>query len=294
MRIESIALPPLAAALLVACANTAAPVQTPAPSPDHTTAPRATTATAPRATTDAVCEPEIKVMISGGLTAAYLEVLPDLERATGNTLVTYFGASMGTAPDAIPMRLARGEPADVLIMVGYALDHLIERGVVVPKSRVDLARSAIGMVVRAGAPKPDIRSVEAFKRTLLAAESIAYSASASGRYLSTELFPRLGIADRIAGKSKQILSERVGTVVARGEAELGFQQISELLPIPGVDFVGPLPPELQKITVFSAGIPVDARRPEAAREVIRFLMTSAGPAIARSGMEPVHAGAPAR
>jgi molybdate transport system substrate-binding protein len=286
MRIKSIALTLLAAALLVACANTAAPVHAPESTPGQMAATRASTA--------AICEPEIKVMISGGLTAAYLEVLPELERATGNTLVTYFGASMGTAPDSIPMRLERGEPADVLIMVGYALDRLIERGLVVAQSRVDLARSAIGMVVRAGAPKPDISSVEAFERTLLEAESIAYSASASGRYLSTELFPRLGIADRIAGKSKQILSERVGTVVARGEAEIGFQQISELLPIPGVDLVGPLPPELQKITVFSAGIPVDAKRPEAAREVIRFLMSSAGPAIAKSGMEPVHPGTPAR
>lgn len=282
MKIESIALPAVFAALLFACANTTAPVQ----APDSSPKPMAAT----HATTGAACEPEIKVMISGGLTAAYLEVLPELERATGNELVTYFGASMGSAPDAIPMRLERGEPADVLIMVGYALDHLIERGVVVAESRVDLARSGIGMVVRAGAPKPDIGSVDAFKRTLLAAESIAFSASASGRYLSTELFPRLGIAEQIEGKSKQISSERVGTVVARGEAEIGFQQISELLPIPGVDFVGPLPPELQKTTVFAAGIPVNARRPEAAREVLRFLMTSAAPAIARSGMEPVNAG----
>jgi molybdate transport system substrate-binding protein len=283
MNIESTALTQVALALLVACGNAAAPVH----ASDSTARPVAAT----HATPDVACAPEIKVMISGGLTAAYLEVLPELERATGSTLVTYFGASMGSAPDAIPMRLERGEPADVLIMVGYALDHLIERGVVVADSRVDLARSGIGMVVRAGAPRPDIRSAGAFKRTLLEAESIAYSASASGRYLSTELFPRLGIAGQIAGKSRKISSERVGTVVARGEAEIGFQQISELLPIPGVDFVGPLPPELQKITVFSAGIAVNARRPEAAREVIRFLMTSAGPAIARSGMEPVNAGA---
>jgi molybdate transport system substrate-binding protein len=141
--------------------------------------------------------------------------------------------------------------------------------------------------VRAGAPRPDIHSAEALERTLLAARSIAYSASASGRYVSTELFSRLGIAGQVMGKSKQILSERVGAVVARGEAEIGFQQISELLPVPGIDYVGPLPPELQKITSYSAGITLDAREPEAARALIRFLVHAAAPAIARSGMEPV-------
>jgi molybdate transport system substrate-binding protein len=237
--------------------------------------------------TDTTGSTELKVMISGGLTAAYLEVTPEFERTTGTRLVTSFGASMGTALDAIPVRLARGERADVLIMVDSALDDLIKRGKVVPDSRVELARSGIGVAVRAGAPKPDIRTVEAFKRALIEAESIAYSASASGRYISTELFPRLGIADQVMGKSKQILSERVGTVIARGEAEIGFQQISELLPIPGIDYVGPLPPELQEITSYSAGITVDAERPEAARALIQFLVKSAAPAIAKSGMEPV-------
>ncbi len=233
---------------------------------------------------------EVKVMISGGLTAAYTEVLPELEQAIGSRIVTSHGASMGPAPDAIPMRLERGEPADVLIMVGYALDSLIQAGEVLPDSRVDLARSGIGMVVLAGAAKPDISTLEAFQRTLLEAESIAYSASASGRYLSTELFPRLGIADQLEGKSREVVGERVGAVVARGEAEIGFQQISELLPIPGVDFVGPLPPEVQKITVYAAGVAAGAEQPEAARRLIQFLADSAGSAIKRSGMEPVDLG----
>lgn len=233
---------------------------------------------------------EVKVMISGGFAAAYTEVLPELERAIGSRVVTSRGASMGTAPDAIPMRLERGEAADVLIMVGYALDSLIQAGEVLPGSRVDLARSGIGMVVRAGAAKPDISTLEAFQRTLLEAESIAYSASASGRYLSTELFPRLGIADQLKGKSQEVVGERVGAVVARGEAEVGFQQISELLPIPGVDFVGPLPPEVQKITIYAAGVAVRAEQPEAARRLIQFLADSAGSAISRSGMEPIGLG----
>jgi molybdate transport system substrate-binding protein len=227
-------------------------------------------------------------MNSGGFAAAYRELAPEFERTTKNTLVTSWGASMGSGPDTIPSRLERGEPVDVLIMAGSALDELIKKGKVVPGSRVDLARSVIGMAVRAGAPKPDISSVDAFKRTLLEAKSIAFSTSASGVYLSNELFPRLGIADQIIGKSKRIEGEPVGAVVARGEAEIGFQQISELLSVPGIDFVGPLPAAIQKVTVFSAGIAVGAKEPEAARALIKFLTSPAAvPAITKSGLEPV-------
>lgn len=231
---------------------------------------------------------EVKVMTSGGLTAALAELTPAFERATGYKVVTSYGASMGGAPDSIPSRLQRGEPVDVVILASEALDDLIAKGRVVAGSRVDLARSSIGMVVRAGAPKPDIGSVDALKRTLLQAKSIAYSASASGVYLSTELFPRLGIADELAGKSKRIESERVATVVARGDAEIGFQQISELLPVPGIDYVGPLPSEVQKVTVFSAGVAATAKAPDAAAAFIRFLASpAAASAITKSGMEPV-------
>lgn len=230
---------------------------------------------------------EIRVMTSGGFTAAYLEVIPEFERTTQHKIVTSFGASMGNAPDSIPNRLQRGEPVDVVILAASALDELIKQGKVVAGSRVDLVRSSIGMAVRAGAPRPDISSIDALTRTLLQAKSIAYSASASGVYLSTELFPRLGIADQIKNKSKRIESERVGAVVARGEAEIGFQQISELLPVPGIDYVGPLPPEAQQVTVFSAGIAAGARSPDAARALIAFLSSSAIiPAITKSGLEP--------
>ncbi len=229
---------------------------------------------------------DVKVMISGGFTAAYLEVVPQFERATGNKIVTSFGASMGNAPDSIPVRLQRGEPADVVIVAGAALDDLIAQGRVLAGSRVDLARSSIGMVVRAGARKPDISSVEALIRTLLQAQSIAYSASASGVYLSTELFPRLGIADQIKAKSQRIESERVGVVVARGGAELGFQQISELRGVPGTDYVGPLPPAVQKITVFAAGIGAGAKAPAAARALIEFLASpAAAAAVTKSGLD---------
>ena len=160
---------------------------------------------------------EIRVKTSGGFTAAYLELVPEFERATHNTVVSSFGASMGNTPDSIPSCLQRGEPVDVVILAGPQLDELIKQGKVVAGSRVDLARSRIGMAVRAGTPKPDISSVDALRRALLQAKSIRYSDSASGLYLSTELFQRLGIAERVLAKSRKIQSEPVGAVVARGE-----------------------------------------------------------------------------
>ena len=230
---------------------------------------------------------DIRVMTSGSFTAAYLALIPQCERVTNDTLVTV-ATSMGTGLAFIPSRLQRGEPADVVIVDDPALLQLIKDGMVMTDSRVELARSSIGMAVRAGAPKPDISSVEALKRTLLQAKSIAYSASVSGRYLSTELFQRLGIADQVMGKSRRIDVERVGAVVARGEAEIGFQQISELLPIPGIDYVGPLPPEVQRTTVFSAGVAAGSRNASAARALIRCLASpEAAGAVTKTGLEPI-------
>jgi molybdate transport system substrate-binding protein len=234
----------------------------------------------------------VHVVSSGGFAAAYRVLAPEFERTTGNTLVTNWGPSMGNTPEAVPARLGRGEPIDVVIMVGNALNDLIKQGKVVADSRVDLARSGIGMAVRAGAPKPDISSVEALRRTLLAAKSIAYSDSASGAYVSTELFQRLGIADQVASKGRMIPAEPVGAVVARGEAEVGFQQLSELKPIAGIDLVGPLPPEVQKFTTFSAGIVAGARALGAAKALITFLASPAAAAAIRDcGMEPLTAAA---
>jgi molybdate transport system substrate-binding protein len=235
---------------------------------------------------------EVRVMISGGLTAAYKALIPEFERATGNKVLTAYGPSMGTTVNAIPVRLERGEPADVLIMVGYALGDLIKQGKVVAESRVDLVNSSIGVAVRSGAPKPDISSAEALKKTLLAAKSIVYSDSASGVYISTEMFQKLGIADAMKDKARAIPAEPVGGVVARGDAEIGFQQISELKPVAGIDIVGPLPPEVQQITVFSAGIAGVSKEPEAGRALIRFLASpAAAPIIVNSGMEPIAASA---
>jgi molybdate transport system substrate-binding protein len=231
---------------------------------------------------------EVRVMISGGLAAAFRELVPEFERATGNKVITAYGPSMGTTVNAIPVRLERGEPADVLIMVGYALDDFAKQGKVTAGSSVDLVRSLIGMAVRAGAPKPDISSADALKRALLAAKSIAYSDSASGVYISTEMFQKLGIADEMKDKAKKIPATPVGEIVAHGDAELGFQQISELKPVSGIDIVGQLPPELQKITVFSAGIASVSKEPEAGKALIKFLASpAAAPAIIKSGMEPI-------
>jgi molybdate transport system substrate-binding protein len=234
---------------------------------------------------------EVKVMISGGLTAAYKALIPEYERASGNTVVTAFGPSMGTTQNAIPVRLERGEPVDVLILVGYALDDLIKRGKAVADSRTDLVRSPIGIAVRAGAPKPDISSVDALKRTLLAAKSVAYSDSASGVYVSTELFSRLGIAEEMKGKAKMIPATPVGEIVAHGDAEIGFQQISELMPVQGIDIIGQLPAEVQKITVFSAGVSTTSKEPDAAKSLIKFLASpQAAPVLIKAGLEPVPAG----
>jgi molybdate transport system substrate-binding protein len=231
---------------------------------------------------------EVKVVSSGGFAAAYKVLAPEFERRTGNTVETGWGPSMGNTHDAVPARLARGEQIDVLIMVGYALDKLVEQGKVAPDTRTELARSGIGVVVRAGAPKPDISSVDALRKALLSAKSIAYSDSASGMYIQNEMFKKLGIAEQVAGKARMIPAEPVGAVVARGEAEIGFQQISELKPITGIVLVGPLPPEVQQVTVFSAGVVAGSREPEAARSLIRFLASPpAASAIADSGMEPI-------
>ena len=231
---------------------------------------------------------EIKVVTSGGFTAAYLELVPEYERLTHNHLVTRFGPSLGTTHNAIPVRLARGEAIDVIILADVALDDLIKQGKIRPDSRVDLVRSNIGIAVKAGAPKPDISTVDALKRTLLAAKSIAYSDSASGVYLSTELFPKLGIAEQIKGKSRKIEADPVGGVVATGEFEIGFQQISELRPVKGIDIVGELPPGAQRTTVFAAAIPATSTQPEAAKALIQWLASPvAYSAIKKSGLEPV-------
>jgi molybdate transport system substrate-binding protein len=235
---------------------------------------------------------DVRVMMSAGFYGVYSELSPAFERASGHHLVTTRGPSMGDSPEAIPARLARGEAADVVILDGGAADELGKQGLVRADSKIELARSLIGMVVRAGAEKPHIGSVEALRTTLLAAKSIAYSDSGSGTYLSTKLFPRLGIAEQIAGKSRKVRGppsgEPVAQVVARGEAEIGFQQIAELIHVPGITFVGALPAEIQPTIFFAGALTRTAQQPEAASALIRFLASSeAAPVILEAGLTPL-------
>ena len=231
---------------------------------------------------------EVRVVSSGGFAEAYKELAPAFEKATGHTLVAAWGPSMGTTTDAVPQRLARGEPLDVVIMVGYALGKLVDEGKA--GDRVDLANSGIGAVVKQGAPVPDVSTVDGLKAALLGAKSIAYSDSASGVYIQNEMFKKLGIEDQVRGKARMIPAEPVGRVVARGEADLGFQQISELKPIAGITLAGPLPPGAQQNTVFSAGVLTNAPHKAAAQALVKFLSSpDAADAIRRSGMDPIPA-----
>ena len=235
---------------------------------------------------------DVRVMISAGFYRVYSALVPAFEKASGNHVITKRGPSMGDSPEAIPTRLARGEPADVIIMDGASAERLAQRGVLRAGSVVRLARSQVGMVVRAGSPRPDIGSVEAFKRTLLDAKSVAYSDSGSGTYLSKTLFPKLGVGDQVAAKSRKVRGppsgEPVAAVVARGEAEIGFQQVSELIHVPGVTYVGPIPPELQEPFFFAGGIAASSAQPEAAAALIRFLASpEAAPVKVEAGLLPL-------
>jgi molybdate transport system substrate-binding protein len=235
---------------------------------------------------------DVHVMISAGFYGVYAELGPAFERESGHRLVTVRGPSLGDSPEAIPTRLARGEVADIVIMDGAAADELGRRGLVRADSKIVRARSLIGMVVRAGAAKPDIGSVEALRNTLLAAKSIAYSDSASGTYLSTTLFQKLGVADAIAGKTRKVRGppsgEPVAAVVARGEAEIGFQQVSELIHVPGIAFVGTIPDEVQLTTLFAGALTITAKQADAGLALVRYLASpEAAPVIVKAGLTPI-------
>ena len=231
---------------------------------------------------------ELTVMTSGGFTAAYKQLAPKYAAQSGDTLVTVLGPSMGKAPEAIPNRLARGEHADVVIMVGYALDELIRQGKVDPASRVELADSRIGMVVKQGQAKPDIGTPDQLKQTLLSAKSVAYSDSASGVYIEKELYKKLDIEDRLVGKSTMVERIPVASQVAQGTYELGFQQVAELLPVPGVTFVGKIPESLQSVTRFAAAIPKGAEHPAEAKQLLQYLASPAvQPDVRATGLDSV-------
>ena len=233
---------------------------------------------------------ELRVMTSGAFTAAYQSLIPQLEQLTGKTAVTVT-TSIGTGDTSIPNRLKRGEVADLVIVADPVIRQFITDGLVQAENATVIARSMIGFAVRAGTPDPQIRTADDLKRALLAAKGIGYSASESGKYFTTVLAQRLGIADEVLPKSRLVSGgKRVGAVIARGELDFGFQQMSELLPVPGIAHITPLPPELQKVSLFTAAIGTHSTDRETARKAIAFLASAAvHQTIRDSGLEPVSA-----
>jgi molybdate transport system substrate-binding protein len=225
---------------------------------------------------------ELKVLSTQATEDTYRELVPEFEKATGHKVATIFTGTLDAQK-----RLAAGENYDMIIMASPAIDAQIKAGKVVSGSRVDLAKSGVGAAVPKGAPKPDISTTEALKKTLLAAKSIGYSTGPSGVYMIS-LFEKLGLMDQVKPKLKQTpTGVFVGTIIANREVEVGFQQVSEVGNFPGVDYVGPLPADVQQMTVFSSGIVVDAKEAEPARALVKFLTTpEAGAAFRKRGMEP--------
>jgi molybdate transport system substrate-binding protein len=229
---------------------------------------------------------EIKVLSTQATEQSYRELVPQFEKATGHKVTTLFTGTL----DA-DKRIAANEPYDLLIMSQSSIDAHVKGGKVVQGSRVDLARSGVAVGVKAGAPKPDISTVDALKRTILNAKSIGYSTGPSGNYIIT-LFQRLGVLDQVKPKMKQTATGVfVGSIIASGEVEIGFQQVSELSQYQGVDYVGPLPAEVQNYTVFSSGILSNAKEAEAARALVRYITSpQAGAVYRKRGMEPAGGG----
>jgi molybdate transport system substrate-binding protein len=225
---------------------------------------------------------EIRVLSTQATEEAYRELVPQFEKASGNKVTTTFTGTLDANK-----RLAAGESYDLIIMSGPSIDEHIKGGKIVPGSRVDVAKSGVGVGVKAGAPRPDIGTVEALKKTLLAAKSIGYSTGPSGNYM-VGLFQRLGIADEVKPKLKQTpTGVFVGSIIASGEAEIGFQQVSELAHFAGVDYVGPLPADVQYITVFASGIATAAKDADAAKALVKFITApAAAAAFKKRGMEP--------
>lgn len=231
---------------------------------------------------------DIRVVSSGGFAAAYKALAPEFEKQTGNKLISEWGPSMGNTKNAIPLRLERGEDIDIVIMVGKSLDELMAQGKLVLGSKVVLANSPIACAVKQGAKKPDISTVEKFKKTLLDVKSIAYSDSASGEYIKNELMDKLGIKSQVQGKARQIPETPVGEIIAKGEAEFGCQQRSELKPIKGIEIIGLIPSEVQLISEFSAAIVASSVRQNEARSLLTFISSPKNAHIIEdTGLQPV-------
>jgi molybdate transport system substrate-binding protein len=231
----------------------------------------------------------IDVLSTLALRGVLVEIAEEFNALTGLSFTaTYKSTNMALS------LIAQGAIADMAILTREAIDRLMRDGIVVDGSAADLAQSGVGIAVRAGAPKPDIGTVAALRRALLEAKSIAFSRlGASGMHFG-QLIEQLGIADEVRRKA-HISDSYVGEVTARGEAEMAVQQISELMPVAGIDIVGPLPDEMQKISVFTAGIFRAARSPGGAEKLISYLADPRlGPVLIRKGLESIKSGGPLR
>jgi molybdate transport system substrate-binding protein len=229
---------------------------------------------------------QVKVLMSGGFSGAYEQLLPEFERTSGIKVTTGSGASQGSGPQTIGAQLASGAAADVVILSREGLEELVAAKHIAAGSDVDLARVGLGVAVRTGAPKPQVGTVEAFKQAVLAAHTVAAS-STSGIWLVKDLFPRLGIADKIDIKITPRGAGAAG-MVAEGGAGVAVLPISEILPAKGVDYAGSLAPEIQFLQVFSAAIVAGAKEADNAKRLVAFLASPrAAEAIKKSGMEPI-------
>jgi molybdate transport system substrate-binding protein len=230
----------------------------------------------------AVHAAELTVLTSQGVVSAMRDLAPAFERASGHRVIISFEAG-----PSLMNKIDSNAPADLVTHYPSAIDDLIKQGKVLPGTRVDFARGGIGLAVMKGAPKPDIGSAEAFKRAMLAAKSVAYSRTGASGVYTAKLMERLGIADEMKPKTKLVDGVPVAEIVAKGEAELGLQQINVILPVVGVDYVGPLPGDLQDYVEFAAGVLAVSKEPEAARALVKFMSApEAAPLIKKSGMEP--------
>jgi molybdate transport system substrate-binding protein len=229
----------------------------------------------------------LKVIISGGFSGPYEQLLPEFERATGIKVTTGSGASQGTGPQTIAAQLARGVPADVVILSREGLAELIAAQRIAAGTDVDLARTPLGVAVRAGAPKPDVSTVEAFKQAVLKANAVAVPSSTSGIFLMNDVFPRLGIADRVKVKPTA-RGTGATAMVASGEADIAVMPVSEIVHAPGVELAGTIAEEIQLNQVFAAAVVAGSNEVEAAKRLIAFLASDrASAAISRGGMAPL-------
>jgi molybdate transport system substrate-binding protein len=234
--------------------------------------------------------PELKVIISGGFSGPYEQLVPQFERTTGIKVATGSGSSQGKGPQTIAAQLARGVPADVVILSREGLIELIASRWIAAGTDVDLARTPIGVAVRAGAPKPDVRSVDDFKRVVLKARTVAVPSSTSGIFLIEEIFPRLGIAGRVNVKATP-RGSGAAAMVAAGEADIGLLPVSEIVHAKGVELAGVIADEIQLHQIFAAAIVAGSKEIEAGKRLIAFLTSeSAAQTIRRGGMEPLGTG----